>query len=249
MPFFPARALARSPLAPASGARLGAFPGSAVWLAIAVAAAIWPAVSPGSARAQACAEGRVASEATAGRCCWPGQVWAPASGTCSGAPACPGPFVAQGDTCVLPASPRAVPEPPPDAVAAPVAGFSPSPYAPPPGLPARELELQDEPELSIRHTLVASGAAGAFATWTATATLSVITVGWSPFHLVPVVGPLIYPAILPSWNATGAWIYGAVSFALQIASWAQVIVGLVDLRPVRARDRVRLDARGLSVVF
>jgi hypothetical protein len=203
-------------------------------------------LAPAPARAQACAEGRVASEATAGRCCWPGQVWAAETGSCSGAPVCPSPFVAHGETCVVVAS--AVPEAPPlEAQVAPRVGFSPSPYAPVPAPAA--LELEEEPELSIRHTLVASGAAGAFATWTATASLSVITVGWSPLHLVPIIGPLIYPAIVPSWNATGPWIYGAVSFALQVASWAQVIVGLVDRRPVRARDRVRLDAGGLSVVF
>ncbi|AKF10540.1 hypothetical protein [Sandaracinus amylolyticus] len=54
------------------------------------------------AHAQECAEGRVSTPATLGRCCWPGQSFSESLGRCSGAPACPPPFVAEGDACVPP---------------------------------------------------------------------------------------------------------------------------------------------------
>ncbi|WP_236518607.1 hypothetical protein [Sandaracinus amylolyticus] len=54
------------------------------------------------ARAQECAEGRVSTPETLGRCCWPGQSFSEALGRCSGAPTCPPPFVAEGDACVPP---------------------------------------------------------------------------------------------------------------------------------------------------
>ena len=74
-----------------------------------------------SARAQECAEGRVASEATAGRCCWPGQAWDAEHGRCSGPPSCPAGRVAEGDACVSPSAPVVVPSaPPPVAPSGPV---------------------------------------------------------------------------------------------------------------------------------
>lgn len=54
------------------------------------------------ARAQECAEGRVSSPETAGRCCWPGQSWSEEHGRCSGPPSCPEGLTAEGDRCVLP---------------------------------------------------------------------------------------------------------------------------------------------------
>ncbi|MBW2463532.1 MAG: hypothetical protein JRH11_17915 [Deltaproteobacteria bacterium] len=55
----------------------------------------------GAATAHAeCPGGRVASAATEGRCCWPGQSYDLAASACTGAPACPGGMVAQGNECV-----------------------------------------------------------------------------------------------------------------------------------------------------
>jgi hypothetical protein len=75
-------------------------------LAIAVT---WAIVSPASAQ---CAEGRVVSESTAGRCCWPAQHWNAEAGRCEGPPSCPAGRVAAGDDCALAApvaSPAIVP--------------------------------------------------------------------------------------------------------------------------------------------
>lgn len=60
------------------------------------------ALAPEAARAQdACAAGRVRSEATEGRCCWPGQRWSAPRGRCEGPPsACPSGYAAEGDACV-----------------------------------------------------------------------------------------------------------------------------------------------------
>ncbi|MCC6877651.1 MAG: hypothetical protein IT378_25305 [Sandaracinaceae bacterium] len=69
----------------------------AVLLALAMG---WAGASPAVAQ---CAEGRVASEASAGRCCWPAQRWNASAARCEGPPRCPSGRVAEGDTCVAPA--------------------------------------------------------------------------------------------------------------------------------------------------
>ena len=61
------------------------------------------AVTPlSTAHAQECAEGRVSTPETLGRCCWPGQSFSETLGRCSGPPQCPPPFVAEGDACLAP---------------------------------------------------------------------------------------------------------------------------------------------------
>jgi len=55
----------------------------------------------GAATAQAeCPGGQVASAATEGRCCWPGQTYDLSTSACTGSPACPGGMVAQGTECI-----------------------------------------------------------------------------------------------------------------------------------------------------
>lgn len=66
----------------------------------------------GVAQAQ-CSGGREATEASQGRCCWPGQVYSAEYGRCDGPPRCPAGLVASGNDCV--AAPAAAP-----AVAVPV---------------------------------------------------------------------------------------------------------------------------------
>ncbi len=48
----------------------------------------------------ACDPGMVSNPDTAGRCCWPNQVWSNGRAVCIGVPACPSGSVAQGETCV-----------------------------------------------------------------------------------------------------------------------------------------------------
>jgi len=56
-----------------------------------------------------CAPGRVVTDATAGRCCWPGQRWNDERARCDGPPACPSGWGAAGDECVRLEAPPASP--------------------------------------------------------------------------------------------------------------------------------------------
>lgn len=47
-----------------------------------------------------CMDGRTATAATQGRCCWPGQSWSAQYGRCDGAPTCPSGWAAHGDDCI-----------------------------------------------------------------------------------------------------------------------------------------------------
>lgn len=68
------------------------------WTFVAMAAV--GLLSPATAGAQECAGGRVASSATRGRCCWPGQTWSDEHARCAGPPRCPDGMAAEGDACV-----------------------------------------------------------------------------------------------------------------------------------------------------
>jgi len=85
-------------------------------------------MAPGLVAAQACAPGRVASEQSAGRCCWPGQTWSVADARCDGVPLCPEGFGGDGNTCVALDASASV-EVPPAPVAAAPAQVVPAPTA------------------------------------------------------------------------------------------------------------------------
>ena len=65
-------------------------------------------LAPTLAHAQVCMPGLVATDATAGHCCWPGQAWSEYSGRCTGAPACPAGFAGAGNECVSLSQPSTV---------------------------------------------------------------------------------------------------------------------------------------------
>lgn len=97
---------------------------------IAVLIALVGSVVPSPVDAQ-CHEGRVSSEDTDGRCCWPGQRWSDERARCVGPPRCPSGLVSEGDTCVrsmAPAPPPAVASPPPTQISShwPEAGGPPA---------------------------------------------------------------------------------------------------------------------------
>jgi hypothetical protein len=46
-----------------------------------------------------CKPGQTRNANTGGHCCWPGQAWSSAQGACSGGPACPSGFRAEGKGC------------------------------------------------------------------------------------------------------------------------------------------------------
>lgn len=120
-------------------------------------AALALALTPlSAAHAQQCAEGRVSTPETLGRCCWPGQSFSETLGRCSGPPQCPPPFVAEGDSCLVPytagyGAPAGWP--------VPQAGGAPRPDAPtPPGARAPasapvELRWPDEPP-GLRNAII-----------------------------------------------------------------------------------------------
>ena len=67
---------------------------------IALVCVLGVVLAPALAQAQACMPGLVASDATAGHCCWPGQSWSEYAARCTGAPACPAGFAGAGNECV-----------------------------------------------------------------------------------------------------------------------------------------------------
>jgi hypothetical protein len=87
-------------------------------------------MAPGLVTAQACAPGRVASEQSAGRCCWPGQTWSVADARCDGVPVCPEGFGGDGNTCVVLDAAVSVDVPPPPVAAAPAEVVPTAPTAP-----------------------------------------------------------------------------------------------------------------------
>lgn len=64
------------------------------WFAVLASLACTSAVAQ-----QTCADGRVRSPSTQGRCCWPGQTWSSQYGRCEGPPDCPTGWVSHGDDC------------------------------------------------------------------------------------------------------------------------------------------------------
>lgn len=72
------------------------------------------ALLPVEAQAQVgggrCPQGQAVSSDTAGRCCWPEQVWSASRQSCFGRPLCPAGFNLQSDTCVAISPPT--PSPP-----------------------------------------------------------------------------------------------------------------------------------------
>jgi hypothetical protein len=80
------------------------------------------------ARAQVCADGHVVTPETAGRCCWPGQVWSSELNRCDGAPVCPEGWAGDGGGCV-----RLAPVTPPSTAL--ITPIVPTPITPTPSAP------------------------------------------------------------------------------------------------------------------
>lgn len=216
----------------------------AVLVALAIASCV--ALAPSRAVAQVCDEGRVSGPDTAGRCCWPGQVWSVDESACAGVPACPSPWVAHGDGCAPPMI-AAPPVPEMVAVGVPIPARADAVYVPSPEA-AAELTVDHDPH----PRFVARGAAGVFVSWTLTATiapmLAIFGLGENPsfylLELVPVLGPLLAPAAAS--NSGIWWVYGALASTLQLTGWITLIVGLVNRG---STDTVRARADGLGISF
>lgn len=58
-----------------------------------------PDIADGRAEQEPCPAGRVRSNLTEGRCCWPEQRWAQENDRCAGPPTCPPGYLIDGDDC------------------------------------------------------------------------------------------------------------------------------------------------------
>ncbi|MEM9195398.1 MAG: hypothetical protein AAGF12_39875 [Myxococcota bacterium] len=131
------------------------------------------------------------TEATAGRCCWPNQVWSEQAGRCSGPPACPAGLVGNGDQCV-----SEVPTAPSGAYSPSGQAITPQPYA---EIPAEVYVPQPAPprrRSGPRRGLVIGGAsmfAGGYLSSVLIGAIAVDLSARSEWNLmfVPVVGAAI----------------------------------------------------------
>lgn len=188
--------------------------------------------------AAVCTDGRVASAATQGRCCWPQQSFSVERARCEGAPQCPWGRSAHGDDCVPPPSlvaPASVPPGPTQAIGATDA-------------PQRRPFGGVESETAMRHGLVGAGVTVLLAGYVAAATYGPILSsagcdGTGLFWFVPLAGPLLGSAMQRCYSSsyyysgtTGAdtadWVMTAATTALQIAGLVMTIVGVADRRPI-----------------
>ena len=191
------------------------------------------------ARAQ-CAEGRVVSEATAGRCCWPGQTWNDAAARCDGPPACPSGRVGHGDACIT-ASPLPAPAP------APAPAVAPSQPAWAPAGPTRDLsDRGPEPESEPIVGLAIAGGVSFGITYLATiitASINIATCygscGWYALGYVPVLGASLFAGIggagaVGTYERTWPLAFYLPSGAVQMLTFTLMVAGLAMRRPKRA---------------
>jgi hypothetical protein len=171
-----------------------------------------------AARAEAqCAEGREASEATAGRCCWPAQSWNAEAGRCEGPPSCPAGRVAEGDTCVVSAQRYAA------------AGY---------GAPAPAFAAAYSPELPPMRTikspieeLIITGGLMAITgfSYSVIAGSIFLTGGFyngSPWTMyIPLVGGFIYGAVDGPYGSALGEGFGIPGAGLQVIGLALMIIG------------------------
>lgn len=232
-----------------------------VWLGAVV---VWGALVASAAAQDACTEGRVINEGTAGRCCWPGQTWNEEHGRCAGAPTCPEELVAHGDSCVGrveecvdaeppaewsgatsqlggPQTPGAEPRPPP-----PTGNVSSTSYA----HFGRERPIARQVETDITGLYVAGfitfGIAHAFALVMGSFAFTACcgdSHGWVTW--IPVVGGFIQPAVDES-NWSGEW-FGIPSSIVQIGGVVMILVGMLTKRTVTVTSYENEERAGLRM--
>lgn len=203
-----------------------------------------------AATAQAeCPDGRVASEATQGRCCWPGQGYDLTASLCTGAPACPAGLVAQGDDCIAGAqagggiqimehgSTGATTQPAPQTV--PVqqapAAYQPVPVTAP---------LQQQPVTYVSRPRTGMIVGGSIMFGVSYLIAVLTAVGFEDgLWAVPVVGPLAQMANIDG-DASG-YAYAGLTFwgIVQAAGLTLFTLGIVLRREVPVRAGLDLDGQ------
>jgi hypothetical protein len=194
-----------------------------------------------------CAEGRVANEATQGRCCWPNQSWNPETALCTGAPACPDGRVAQGEDCVLAAGVGAAPGAgtvqvqDPNAVPTAPEGYGGQPqqqqqqaygqYQAVPMQPVQTPPMQTV--MRPRTGFIIMGSIMFGVSYSLAAAIAVeIEYGWLA---IPFAGPLITMSELRSGDTAWAWIGLGVWSLVQTAGVVMLILGITLKREVQVR--------------
>lgn len=179
-----------------------------------------------------CAAGRVASELTLGRCCWPGQGFSAERGRCEGAPMCPAGWLAHGDDCVATT-----------AVGAPAAAATTA--------PATTLGTRT----AAQHGVIGAGVTLLFAGFTASATYgpsvsSSCDASSGLLWVIPFAGGLIGAATqrcsFGGSYAAGAdigdWVMASATAAFQVIGLILLIHGATNRRPITPRtSSVQLD--------
>lgn len=195
-----------------------------------------------------CLEGRVATEQSGGRCCWPGQTWNDEAARCEGAPQCPDGFGGEGDQCVqlnigepAPTYPPAQPPASPQQYApAQTAPQRPN-YAHP--VPPNRASWQPAPRPAGTEPIIGLAIAGGVsfgATYIATVIGTAFELmsccnGEVGFNFIPVVGPVLYVATSSS-RASGFGITMFTSSAVvQAVTLTLMAAGLIVQRPRRVR--------------
>jgi hypothetical protein len=186
------------------------------------------------AAAQTCAPGRIASEESAGRCCWPGQTWSAEHARCEGVPTCPAGYGGEGETCV--------------ALAAP-------PVATPPVAPTVLYALpQPPPARSVNWNVVGGGIALFLTTYgpaLAFGALAGRCQAGSIASMVPfgaLVGGPLYLGCAPYGEPT----IGAIEIAYGLGEILGVVLiglGMSTFRRSAALEALRIDQRGIGIVF
>lgn len=190
-----------------------------------------------SAEAQ-CAGGRVVTEETAGRCCWPGQHWNDANGRCEGAPQCPAGMGGAGATC----EPIAVPSAPSAPIVDAVVASAPRTFA----APSPEWARPPAPVETVpTWGLVVTGTSMFFSSWLPLVVLGTIQLTgygfcteWGGANYVPLLGGAISALgadLCVTYYDGGTLLYGSqyAASGVQILGFVLFIAGLVSRREPR----------------
>ncbi len=198
----------------------------------------------GSAHAQedVCVEGRVATDETEGRCCWPGQHWSAEANRCEGVPECPEGRSMSGEDCVEDESGTGAPPPPPEAgttaedVAAPeesTEATTESAVVPAgavtPGRPGSEERTQKNVPLLISGA-ASFGLGYVFSIVLAIASYQTACPDRPYFFFIPVVGGVMGAVNGAECGANGAFWLGLGASIVQVAGIVLFALGLIDRR-------------------
>lgn len=196
-----------------------------------------------------CARGRLQTEATAGRCCWPGQVWDEEDNRCSGPPDCPAGFGGEGDSCIEEAADSPPLEEAREAGQEPRGADAevddpaeelewPSSEGPPPGRLRLNPRLVDQPNWTVLDTgsVVALTGYAMSAFWTSLYAVGTCEIGWGPCAVdplalgwLPVLGPFIHAGVVWSDGAGSTRISGVINLVtggIQLAGLVLLLIGL-----------------------